>query len=166
MPELPEAETIARQIERLVQGETLRTFDVLRDDYVEVRTGPIIGNALISVKRSGKKVIASYSGDIAVVFSLGMSGNIYWRNNGFAPEKHTHLILGFDGGELRVVDPRRFGRIYVDCAEGVERYIAERQGPDVLTINDIEFATRFVNRTAPIKALLLDQRIIAGIGNI
>jgi len=166
MPELPEAETIARQIGKLTRGETLRKFDVIRDDYVEVRSELPVRKKLTSVKRWGKKVVASFSGDVAIVFSLGMSGNVYWRENGGVPEKHTHLILGFDGGELQVVDPRRFGEVYVDSSEAVERYIAERQGPDVLTINDTEFATRFDNRTAPIKPLLLDQRKVAGIGNI
>jgi formamidopyrimidine-DNA glycosylase len=166
MPELPEAETIARQIGHLAGGETLRRFDILRDDYVEVRSEPSPGTKLTSVERRGKKVIALFSDGVAVIFSLGMSGNVYWRVNGSAPEKHTHLVLGFDGGELRVVDPRRFGGVYIDDSKVVKHYIGKRQGPDVLTIDDAEFAARFDNRTAPIKPLLLDQRIVAGIGNI
>lgn len=166
MPELPEAETIARQIAVCAVGQTLKRFDVLRSDYVEVRVKPPVGEKLISVARSGKKVVASFSGDIAAVFSLGMSGNIYWRENGAAPDKHSHLILGFDGGELYMVDARRFGGVFVGSVEDIENYLAERQGPDVLFINDSEFVSRFDNRSAPIKALLLDQRIVAGIGNI
>ncbi len=166
MPELPEAETIARQIAACASGKKLRRFDIRRGDYVETRVKPPVGEKLLSAVRSGKKVVASFSGDVAIVFSLGMSGNIYWRENGSAPEKHTHLILGFDGGELHTVDARRFGGVYIDSVDGVERYIADRQGPDVLTVDGNEFASRFDNRSAPIKALLLDQRIVAGIGNI
>ncbi|MCP4229828.1 MAG: DNA-formamidopyrimidine glycosylase [bacterium] len=166
MPELPEAETIARQIGKIVRGETLRKFDVLRDDYVEVHSEPPNGKRLVSAERCGKKVIASFSGDIAIVFSLGMSGNVYWRDNGSTREKHTHLVLGFDRGELQVVDARRFGGVFIGNEEDIENYLVDRQGPDVLTVDAAEFSTRFDGRTAPIKPLLLDQRIVAGIGNI
>jgi formamidopyrimidine-DNA glycosylase len=166
MPELPEAETIARQIEAYVLGETLRRCNVIREDYVNVDVGFPVGEKITSVTRSGKKVITSFSNDTGIVFSLGMSGNIYWRENGCVPEKHTHLVLVFDGGVLHVTDVRRFGGVFAGSRADIEDYLAQKQGSDVLMVSGAEFAERFTGRTAPIKPLLLDQRIVAGIGNI
>ncbi len=166
MPELPEAETIARQIWACAAGKKLLSFDILREDYITACTKPPFGEKIVSCIRSGKKVVASFSNGTAALFSLGMSGNIYWRDKGYEPIKHTHLILGFEDGELHVVDVRRFGNVFLGRTEDVGDYLKDKQGPDVLEISDKEFVSRFERRTAPIKPLLLDQRIVAGIGNI
>jgi len=97
---------------------------------------------------------------------LGMTGRLLWTQGARDPAlPHLHARWGLSGGaELRLVDPRRFGYVLVGAPEAVRASLAI--GPDALSITADQLASALQARRAPVKSLLLDQRIVAGLGNI
>lgn len=172
MPELPEVETTVRGLARYLDGERIARVAVNRADLrrafppelAQVLTGAIV----IGLGRRAKYGLIHTDRDVTMVFHLGMSGR--WRIEPQSLDKHDHLILETGSGHvLALNDARRFGS--VDLAETAA---LESWGPfaglgpeplgDAFTARHL--ATAFAGRTAPIKVLLLDQRIVAGLGNI
>jgi len=127
----------------------------------------IKGATLTALERRGKYMIAKGE-RAAAVFHLGMSGRMVVRRPAEPREPHTHLVLSFDHGlEVRFIDPRRFGVAVVVSLSRLEGYPAlARLGPDPVD-GDVEGAlqTARVSRS-PIRSVLLDQRVLAGVGNI
>jgi formamidopyrimidine-DNA glycosylase len=135
----------------------------------EVVSG-IQSKTLSSIGRRGKYLILRLDGDGVLVVHLGMSGQLRIAPGGDQVAPHTHAILGFSGGsELRFVDPRTFGEMFVTTAGkgGVPAELAHL-GPDALTElpSTKRFAACLAVRRTRLKALLLDQCFVAGIGNI
>jgi len=182
MPELPEVETVARGLRQTVLGRrilsvTLRKTDFIDDPSLIERHLP--GRRIESVERYGKfmllRLAAAQSGEnsphideapAALLVHLGMTGHIASTPSANPWEKHTHAIFALDDGrELRYTDARRFGRLAYLSAAALP---GELQGfgadPTEVTVED--FATRIRSRNSRIKALLLDQRVLRGVGNI
>jgi len=173
MPELPEAETIARQLDALLRGRRLVAFRQLTAGICERRARAPVGVCVAGVGRRGKKVLVNFENGATLLVALGMSGQLRRRDGGPFPP-HTHLVLSFDEAEVIYVDPRRLGRLDVArpattmlAAEAaVAAWCDRRLGPDALSIGWPEFRERVGKRRGAFKPLLLNQRVVAGVGNI
>ena len=172
MPELPEVETTVRGLEHVLKGRRIERVEVRRADLR--RAFPLdLGQRLTGAKVTSLGRRAKYGlvhtdrGD-TMVFHLGMSGA--WRIDPAELGKHDHLLLETEEGRrLHLRDPRRFGSVDLVSTEGLERWPAfEALGPEPLggTIDGRWLKRKFDGRTAAVKLLLLDQRVVAGLGNI
>jgi formamidopyrimidine-DNA glycosylase len=165
MPELPEVETLARSLWPYLQGRMIRSAEfrqmrVLRGDPDET-AGRLAGRKITGLERRGK-FIMMHLGPGGGIFTvhLGMTGKLLI---GGEIGKHTHAILQLDRGVLTFDDPRQFGRL--EWSEGVPRSVA-KLGPEPLLVEFDEFWKKLHARKTKIKALLLDQKFLGGVGNI
>jgi formamidopyrimidine-DNA glycosylase len=170
MPELPEVETTVRGLERVLQGRRIERVEARRPDLR--RALPVdLGQRLTGARVTGLRRKAKYGlidtdrGD-SLVFHLGMSGR--WRIDPSELEKHDHFLLETDDGrQVALNDARRFGSLDLLRSDELGDWPPFKAlGPEPLEISAPELKRRLSGRTAPIKLLLLDQRIIAGLGNI
>jgi formamidopyrimidine-DNA glycosylase len=170
VPELPEVETTARGLEKVLLGREFRRVETRRPDlrraFPEGLGQRLTGARVTALGRRGKYgLIDTRRGD-TMVFHLGMSGK--WRIAPDALGPHDHLLLETDEDLVVVLnDPRRFGSVDLVRTSELPGWgpIAEL-GPEPTEITGEELHEELRGRTAPIKSLLLDQRIIAGLGNI
>ena len=172
MPELPEVETTVRGLARFLDGErlervTTRRGDLRRPfpaDLVQVMTGARV----TGMGRRAKYGLIHVDRGQTMVFHLGMSGR--WRIDPEELEKHDHLVLETGSGHrLALCDPRRFGSIDLVSTDALEQWPPfAALGPEPLsaTLTPAHLGDAFRDRIAAIKLLLLDQRIVAGLGNI
>lgn len=181
MPELPEVETVRRGIEAHVVGRRIERVEIGRERSVR-RTGPepvihgLTGATVTAAMRRGKYLVCSLDSGDALMIHLRMSGRVLVRPAGEVRPPHCHVVLHLaarPGGrrdEMWFVDPRTFGEVVVFDPARADETVPElaRLGPDpVLDPFDGEIlAERLRGRRAPIKQVLLDQRVVAGIGNI
>jgi formamidopyrimidine-DNA glycosylase len=177
MPELPEVETVARGLQASVAGRrivsvTLRKTDFIDDPALLERELP--GRIIERVERYGKFMLLRFAAletrgataAEALLVHLGMTGNLAPDFAGRPFEKHTHTVFFLDDGrELRYTDARRFGRMAFLSGETLAAEL-ERFGADPLEIARGEFAALMRSSRARIKALLLDQSVLRGVGNI
>ena len=175
MPELPEAEVVARQIRTHLLGAQLNDCWVGRADIVRegLPTLPwYLGACLEGVERYGKSVALGFQKGNElryVVAELGMTGLLLFRATQTKYPQHVHVRMSFTGGretELRYWNPRRFGRVSLLDQAGLDRYRARRFGVDPLTVTRDEFISLMEARRGRLKPLLMHQQVIAGIGNI
>lgn len=183
MPELPEVETIASGVDRRVRGETIVSawFSSHKEPF---RTPPdemaaaLPGLRIAGVRRVGKHIVMDLeskgsqqksvapdapgaSGCKQLLVHLGMTGKLLVTAPRAPMERHTHAVLGLASGrELRFVDPRRFGRL------ALLEVPFTGPGREPLTISKKDFAALFRGRKLSIKAALLNQRLLHGVGNI
>jgi formamidopyrimidine-DNA glycosylase len=176
MPELPEVEVIRRDLEIETTGRLIARVDVSRDRSIrryasaEAFIAPLEGRTITAARRRGKSVLLVLDNETALVTQLGMSGQLRWATErDEARPKHAHVVLAFaDGAELRFVDPRTFGQMFVseyDAPSGMVPVLAHF-GPDALEVAYAPFAAMVSARTTKLKPLLMDQQFLAGIGNI
>lgn len=165
MPELPEVETVVRSIAPLV-GRRMGTVEfrnarlVLRGADPDRIAGRLAGRRIAAIRRYGKFIVVSFDGGGYLVIHLGMTGKLLL---GGEAGKHTHAIFNLDRGLLLYDDSRQFGCIqwFDDFPERVARL-----GPEPLEASFDEFARALKRRKTRVKALLLDQRFLRGLGNI
>jgi formamidopyrimidine-DNA glycosylase len=172
MPELPEVETIARDLKSAgIVGKTLSGAHVywtrtIAEPSVPVFCRLIEKKQVVAVGRRGKYLVMNLAGGWHLLMHLRMSGRLHWVVSEAERLHHEHVVLVFeDGSELRFHDTRKFGRIYL--TKDAERLLG-RLGPEPL---DPGFTPRALferlrGRRRLMKPLLLDQRFIAGLGNI
>lgn len=183
MPELPEVETIARGVDARVRGDRIieAWFGSHREPFKNSaarQAKGLVERRIESVHRTGKHIVLelgpqsdkrerSGAGEIAAqwIVHLGMTGRLLVTTPDAPVAKHTHARLTLESErELRFVDPRRFGRLeFRDLAKGNE---FGGPGAEPLTIGGEEFAKLFRGRKLAIKAALLNQTLLAGVGNI
>ena len=173
MPELPEVETVRRQLEPLIAGRRVLGFRVmpgaerlLRGRVTSEVDQQVSGCAFTAVARRGKYLGLNLDNGQVVVVHLRMTGSLRFRVSGHEEEAFTRAVFDLEGGDqLRFVDVRKFGTI--DLVERMEDALPEL-GPeplsDAFTVDALWNALR--GRQIAIKAALLDQANIAGIGNI
>jgi len=164
MPELPEVEIYARYFERHALRQTVARVRVLDERICGSRNlGRLVGRSFERVRRHGKHFFAD-AGDVWLHIHFGMSGDLAYFSD--APPRYARLIFDFDNGaSLAYEDMRLFG--IVDLTSSPVDYILEHElGPDPLELNLRSFRELLANRRGRIKALLLSQNIIAGIGNL
>lgn len=179
MPELPEVETIKRDLEREVTGKRVKSVDV--SGMRSIRRHPnkkhfiakLEGHKLTGVERRGKYLLVRLEGGDVLVVHLGMSGQLLRGRGGVRdPDpKHTHVVVTFtQGGVLRFVDPRTFGELFVTTPEELPEQVPELAHLGFDPVDDMMSWTKFgemlVARKAKLKTLLMDQRFAAGIGNL
>jgi formamidopyrimidine-DNA glycosylase len=173
MPELPEVETIRRQLAPHVEGRTIVSAEILdarwtRPDPPGPVAAELRGAFVERLGRAGKYLVWSLSGDRYLLMHLRMTGTLLFDPP--APPLNTRVLFAFDDGHRLVyVDPRRFGTGHLVRGAAVrEEYLRTRIGIEPLTA---EFTAEHLRalargRIAPVKAFVLDQRRIAGVGNI
>jgi formamidopyrimidine-DNA glycosylase len=180
MPELPEAESARAVIERAGLGRRITAVDdsdryVCRPHPAGQIAAALAGTELTAAHRRGKTLWCETESGPVLGIHLGMSGKIviaapdgtevdggdYWESGRVPGDYHwSRFALTFsDGGMLRLVDPRRLGRIRLDPS-------LDGLGPDAATVSPAEFAFAFQHGHAPVKARLLDQHALAGVGNL
>ncbi|MBU6267764.1 MAG: bifunctional DNA-formamidopyrimidine glycosylase/DNA-(apurinic or apyrimidinic site) lyase [Sphingomonadales bacterium] len=172
MPELPEVETTVRGLARVLEGEEIAAVRINRPDLrrpFPAGLGQALTGAVVTgLARRAKYGLVHTNRGATMIFHLGMSGR--WRIEPDSPDKHDHLVLETASGRvLALNDARRFGSVdLVDTAalDAFPPFAALGPEPlgDGLTVRHLADSLR--HRIAPIKAMLLDQRIIAGLGNI
>jgi formamidopyrimidine-DNA glycosylase len=178
MPELPEVETVVRGLRASLPGRTILDVRLGKTDFIDdpVALGERLpGSRILGVTRLGKFIsidlvpggVASDTAErLYLVVHLGMTGQLMTRLAGDPVLPHTHVFFGLDDGrELRYTDVRRFGRMLL-VPESKIAVFRERLGAEPLEITLKEFCARFGSRGARVKALLLDQGILRGVGNI
>jgi len=172
MPELPEVETVAAGLRAGAVGLKIKAA-VCRLPKLLRETAPedlqaLSGLRISAVRRRGKVLIIEAE-ERALLFHLKMTGQFSWAAPEAAPDKHTHFILSFENAaeDLRFRDVRKFGFLRClplagvdDCPE------VGGLGPEPLEISEAEFAVRIKARKGRLKSVLLDQRVLAGVGNI
>ena len=183
MPELPEVETVARGLRQAILGRRILSVTLGKTDFIDDPAAleqHLPGCRIEAVERYGKFMLlrlsavngntcAAANGDAApasLLVHLGMTGQIAPSPAAQPLEKHTHVCLLLDDGrELRYTDSRRFGRIAYLTKDVLAEELAGF-GVDPLQASKDEFADRICERRARIKALLLNQSVLRGVGNI
>jgi formamidopyrimidine-DNA glycosylase len=169
VPELPEVETIRAQLAPRLEGRTLTRVEILDPrltrphDLFEVAE-ELEGNRVVAVERRGKYLVLRLENGLGLLVHLRMTGGFHWL-----PVSHERAVLELDDGSRLVYrDVRRFGTWLVLEAVDVEQYLATKNGPEPLgrRFTPAWLSAQLARRTAPLKAVLLDQRVVAGLGNI
>ena len=176
MPELPEVETVRLGLEQSVLGKTITNVTQNRADlrvpFPDNFGERITGSRLDNLERRGKYILAHLDNHQVVIIHLGMSGSIKIVPSGSAydPQKHDHLVLEFNDGTICAYnDPRRFGMIMMTSNNAVNDHKSfVSMGPEPLSA---EFSADILyqalsKKKSPVKTALLDQRVVAGLGNI
>lgn len=191
MPELPEVETLRRDLEKTLVGRTFTEVDVRLAKQVVGPTGltiaDLIGKRIEALRRRAKFLIADLSDGLALVLHLRLAGQLVHRNaqhqmlaegghpvpafGAELPHKSTHVIFHFDDGSvLYLTDIRQFGRVWILPEDGVQPLLdTAKLGPepldDAFTLDVLR--SRLERRQKmPLKPVLLDQHVVSGIGNI
>lgn len=177
MPELPEVETVRRDLAAVYLGHRLESIEVTGRRTVRRHRPELLNvleeRTLAAAGRHGKYLLLEWDDGQVLVAHLRMSGQLLATQPGDPLAPHTHAVLSFTGaGELRFVDPRTFGELFlatrVASHDGAAGRLAElgHLGPDALAVDAARLRGAFTGRRAPLKALMVDQGVMAGIGNI
>lgn len=182
MPELPEVETVRRGLEPVMTGQVIAHAEVRRPDLrwplPDKLAHRLTGRQILAMKRRSKYLLAELDGDETVILHLGMSGRILvagaakgvFYGATVLAGKHDHIILTLaDGTRITFNDARRFGMVdLANTAEVEQHRLLANLGPEPLSnrFDAIYLAEKIGNRRTPIKSALLDQKIVAGLGNI
>ena len=174
MPELPEVETVRRGLalkmtgRRIVQAE-LRRAD-LRRPFPPALAKRLDGARIGALGRRGKYILIELDSDGLLLLHLGMSGRVTAGAAGVPDAPHDHVVLRLDDGiVIRFNDPRRFGLLdYLKRGDEASHPLLAALGPEPLeaSFNGAYLAAALAGRMTPIKSALLDQRVVAGLGNI
>jgi formamidopyrimidine-DNA glycosylase len=174
VPELPEVETTVRDLRPLIAGRRIRSVAVsphaLRRPWSPQWERLLVGRRIRAVGRRGKWIILDLDRDLALVFHLGMTGRLTAVSADETQLPHTHIVLALDGGrqQLRFTDIRRFGSASLFAGpETLQRFFAESGlGPEPFDLAPEYWQRRLTATDRCLKAALLDQRVVAGVGNI
>ena len=175
MPELPEVETVCRGLAKALTGARIAAVEQHRGDlraaFPKNLPARLKGRKIEAVARRAKYILAGLDKDETLLLHLGMSGRMLLsRNDKNPPGKHDHLVIHFANGiTLRFNDPRRFGLCDLAATKSLPRHkLLRALGAEPLSkqLTPAFLAEKFRGKDTSVKAALLDQRIIAGIGNI
>lgn len=174
MPELPEVETIRRRLEPLLSGRKVVRAEIgdprlTRPVAPEELATALIGQEIAALRRRGKYLLVRLEGGLTLVIHLRMTGSLRHRRAGAEQVAHERALLMLDdGSELAYRDVRRFGTWQLLAPDELEEYLDARVGPEPLApeFTPELLRQRLAGRRTALKAALLDQRILAGLGNI
>lgn len=160
MPELPEVETLCRQLRRVIQDREIISVDIL-DPRLGTLNG-LSGRKITAVTRHGKAVEIKLDDDARLLLHLRMTGKMQWQRESRALPPHTRFIISFSHGKLLCIDTRRFATLVITADGSSQAFVKEPL---------LDFRTEELYKIArvkklPVKSFLMDQRWIAGIGNI
>lgn len=173
MPELPEVETTRRGISPHILGQRIQTL-ILRETQLRWPIPPelpqlVHQRTIRAIERRGKYLLFTLDNEITLLWHLGMSGSLRIVNNHQIPQKHDHVDLVFSNKcQLRFHDPRRFGALLYTKEPPENHTLLAHLGPEPLGEH---FTTEYLyhcsrNRKQAIKTLIMDSRIVVGVGNI
>ena len=177
MPELPEVETVCRGLAPVLEGAVIDRVEVRQprlrwpvpDDFAH----KLSGRKMLTLRRRAKYMLMTMEDETVVLGHLGMSGRMTIHRAGEPlppPGKHDHIDFVTGAGDVvRYCDPRRFGMMLLSTVSELEEHrLIRHLGPDPLgnSFNAQVLAARLRGKTGPIKAALLDQKVVAGLGNI
>jgi formamidopyrimidine-DNA glycosylase len=174
VPELPEVETVRRTLAPAVGAKILSVWDSGKGLHMQ-RKPPrkklreLVGATLTAMRRHGKYLLLDTDTPYTLLIHLGMTGRVLISQAATSRPKHTHLVLDLGGRELRFCDARRFGQIdVVERAHEREHPGLALLGPDPLVhgIDVAAFAAAAKKKKSTLKAFVLDQSVLAGVGNI
>jgi len=173
MPELPEVETIARGLQKTVGGKKIKDVNVIFPGIVKQDSKNFKKNVekskIIRVRRRGKYILIDLSNEKTILTHLGMTGSLLFLKSSTPLDKHDHLVVKFYQSQkgLRYRDTRKFGRIK-SFSTSQEKNISDlkKLGPESLNISFSDFVNLFRKRKGRVKSALLNQQILAGLGNI
>lgn len=177
MPELPEVETVVKGLRPIVEDKKITDVEIrvedligYPEDNIDKFKEELIGSSICAVDRRGKYIIFELNIDKKMIIHLRMTGKLLVSEVEKYRDKHTHVIFSLDDGqEIRFNNVRKFGRIYLIDPDHPEQAggFAEL-GPEPLSeeLSAEKFKKLFENRRGIIKSLLMNQKFIAGIGNI
>ena len=174
MPELPEVETVRRGLASKISGRRIVQAELRRPDlrrpFPPALAERLDGAQIGALGRRGKYILIELDTDGVLLLHLGMSGRITVGSAALPAAPHDHVVLTLDDGTvIRFNDPRRFGLIdYISRGEEARHPLLAGLGPEPLEpgFDGAHLATKLAGKLTPIKAALLDQRIVAGLGNI
>ena len=182
MPELPEVETVRRGLAPVMEGARIERAEVNRPDlrwpFPERMAERLTGRRVLQLRRRSKYILADLDSGETLLIHLGMSGRMVVSGDRLgrfvhdhpAPEKHDHVVFTMeDGARITFNDPRRFGAMDLLDTAGAEHHrLLSVLGPEPLGngFDGPHLVAAFRGRNTPVKAALLDQGIVAGLGNI
>jgi len=182
MPELPEVETVRRGLEPAMKNQLIAKADVNRPDlrwpFPPNMADRLTGARVLGLRRRSKYILIDLDSDETLIVHLGMSGRMLVSGIQLgqffldhpATEKHDHVVLHMENNaRVTFNDARRFGMMDLACTAVVEQHkLLASIGPEPLSnsFDEAYLVSAFAGKNAPIKSVLLDQRIIAGLGNI
>lgn len=182
MPELPEVETVRRGLAPSMEGQVIAQAEVNRPDlrwpFPDNMADRLTGAKVTALRRRSKYVLADLDTGETLIIHLGMSGRMtvsgdplgQFHHDHPAPEKHDHVVFHMaNGARITFNDPRRFGAMDLAATHALDNHwLINTIGPEPLgnTFNEDYLTARLAGKNTPIKTALLDQRIVAGLGNI
>lgn len=182
MPELPEVETVRRGLAPVMEGQQITQADVNRPDlrwpFPPDMARRLTGQTVLRLRRRSKYILVDLDNGETLLIHLGMSGRMtvsgdplgHFVHDHPAQQKHDHVVLNMgSGARVTFNDPRRFGAMdLMETAQADEHKLLTSLGPEPLgnDFNETHLIKAFRGRRSPVKSLLLDQRIVAGLGNI
>lgn len=182
MPELPEVETVRRGLLPAMEGAVISEARINRPDlrwpFPDRMAERLTGRRVLALRRRSKYILADLDSGETLLIHLGMSGRMLisgdplgqFLHNHPAPEKHDHVVLDMENGaRITFNDPRRFGAMdLLDTATAETHKLLASIGPEPLgnDFNEPYLVAAFKGRNTPVKSALLDQHIVAGLGNI
>lgn len=182
MPELPEVETVRRGLAPVMEGQVIARAQVNRPDlrwpFPPGMAGRLTGRRVQALRRRSKYILADLDSGETLLVHLGMSGRMLVSGDPLgvfvhdhpAPEKHDHVVLDMENGvRITFNDPRRFGAMdLMETATADSHKLLAVLGPEPLgnDFSEPHLVAAFRGRNTPVKAALLDQHIVAGLGNI
>lgn len=176
MPELPEVETIRRELEKDVVGRKIKSVETVGRKSIKRQTPAVFTSGLEGVKitgasRRGKYLLLALDSGQVLVVHLGMSGQLRRAVPKDQVAKHTHVTITFtQGGQLRFIDPRTFGEMFLATPDEIGSQIEELStlgvDPVEAPMSWVDFGHLLRSRNTTLKSFLTDQSMIAGIGNI
>lgn len=175
MPELPEVETVRRGLQPAMEGQVISRADVRRADlrwpFPENMAVRLTGQRVLGLRRRSKYILADLGSGETLIIHLGMSGRMQVSMPPHDPlQKHDHVVFDMQGGaRITFNDARRFGAMDLAATDAVQsHWLLAKLGPEPLgnEFDENHLIARLKSRNTPIKSALLDQRIIAGLGNI
>lgn len=174
MPELPEVETTRRSLVPVLEGATINSAEVGRTRMLRRQPRPadfadrMRDRRVESLGRRGKFLLGHIEGDLTMVLHLGMSGRMQIQALGAERPAHTNVVLATDDAEVWMIDPRTFGFVVCLTPDEWDGSPFAALGPDALDAlpRSPQLGAAITKRKSPLKSLLLDQHLIAGLGNI
>jgi formamidopyrimidine-DNA glycosylase len=170
MPELPDVEGFRRYFARHAAGRRIASIAV--HDRALVRNTPtqglgraLTGRRFSTPQRHGKWLIAP-AGDRELLVHFGMTGLLVWSARAAEPHPHDRIVFELEGGTLRYRNMRRFGGVWLARSDTDRARVLGPLGPDALEVSEDELAELLGRRRGQIKSALMDQRLIAGLGNL
>lgn len=181
MPELPEIETVKIQLQKILPGLTIESVESRGHRSLAGDTKLIEGKKVVSVSRRAKVLIIELEGDVSIAFHFKMTGQLIYVDGdrrvagghpttdfvGALPSTHTKVIFNLSQGTLFFNDLRMFGWVKVGTTDEINNMkFLQNLGPEPFDVTEEEFVERISKYKRPIKIVIMDQEVIAGVGNI